>query len=70
MSLVEFLKSVDFESVAGYPCLFIRQLTGAFSIIIIAVFVDDLIVCGEKDEDIEHLKKLMNEKMLLQMEEI
>ena len=53
--------SVDFESVAGHPCLFIRQSTGAHGIIVIAVFVDDLIVHGEKDEDIEHLKKLMNE---------
>jgi len=29
------------------------------------VFVDDLIVCGEKDEDIEHLKKITNEKIAL-----
>ena len=63
--LVEFLKSVGFESVAGHPCLFIRQSTGAYRIIVIAVFVDDLFVCGEKDEDIEHLKKLMNEKFAL-----
>ena len=62
--LVEFLKSVDFESVAGHPCLFIKQSTGAYGIIVIAVFVDDLIVCGEKDEDIEHLKKVMNENSL------
>ena len=29
------------------------------------MFIDDLIVCGEKDEDIEHLKILMNEKIAL-----
>ena len=64
-SLVEFLKSVSLESVAGHPYLFIRLSTGAYRIIVIAVFVDDLFVCGEKDEDIEHLKKLMNEKFAL-----
>ena len=59
------MKSVGFESVAGHPCLFIRLSTWAYGIIVIAVFVDDLIVCGEKDEDIEHLKKLMNKKFAL-----
>ena len=61
------MKSVGFESVAGHPCLFIRQSTGAYCIIVITVtvFFDDLIVCGENDEDIEHLKKLMNEKFAL-----
>ena len=63
--LAEFLKSVGFESVAGHPCLFIRLSTGAYGIIVIAVFVDDFIVCGEKDEDIEYLKKLMKEKFAL-----
>ena len=46
--------------------LFIHKtIDSAYCIIVIAVFVDDLIVCGEKDEDIEHLKKLMNEKFAL-----
>ena len=40
-------------------------MTGAYRIIVIAVFVDDFFICGEKDEDIEHLKKLMNEKIAL-----
>ena len=55
--LYECLISLGFILVAGHPCLFIRvtSVDGKQIIIVMAVFVDDLLVTGK---DLVHIDKV------------
>jgi hypothetical protein len=59
--------SLGFQSVAGHPCLFklVKVVKDKEITIIIAVFVDDLIVTGNDNPQIEYIKKRMEERFAL-----
>ena len=65
--LSSFIIDEGFESVAGHPCLFIRRtmVDGKENVIVLALFVDDLIVCGNDLEHIEQFRKVLDERFPL-----
>ena len=65
--LYEFIIELGFKSVAGHPCLFIRVTTvaGKNIIVVIGIFVDDLLVTGNSEDEIAKVKERMNKRFLL-----
>ena len=53
-----FLKSIGFKPTYSDPCVYINKQTG----IIIAMWMDDLMIFGKNISDIEDLKAQLNEE--------
>jgi hypothetical protein len=58
LKIRNFLKSIGFEQLYSDPCVYINKMTG----IIIAMWVDDLIIFGKNITSIEDLKAQLNEE--------
>ena len=65
--LLDCLTNLGFESGSGHPCLFnlVEVVHWKEITIIIAVFVDDLIVTGSDNCQVEYVKKRMEERFAL-----
>src|SRR5271170_2762644 len=58
LQICHFLKSICFEQLYSDPCVYINKTTG----IIIAIWVDDLIIFGKDMPSINALKVQLNEE--------
>ena len=60
--LREFLISEGFTQNQADPCLFYHMMNENGSLVVIAVYVDDLIIAADRDEDIEATKKMLTHR--------